>query len=246
MQEKNVISWENALDMLIQWKKNNDKKIERELFSFIDIELQLMIPAQVRRAWSPDDIKDTLQDFVIKLIDKPLTGDIKDLRSFLHRSLRNFCIDSHRARGRKKEASLYTLSNAALSDAALSEVCEQAAPSTPLDTMTHQEDQTRYLTALHQLSIADRVALKLTLAPEWLTAEEVEWLAQRGQTTASEVRASIQKADTDIYQISKIFDPGDDDPDDLDERRLRMERFRRRRSRALERLRGLLKEDEGK
>ena len=95
--------------------------------------------------------------------------------------------------------------------------------------------------AIRQLEIADRIVLKLDLAPELLDDEDVRWLAARMEMDTAAIRQAVTSAE-DIHALTRIFDPGDDDPDDPEIRRKRMERFRRRRARAREKLRALLQE----
>jgi hypothetical protein len=44
-----------------------------------------------------------------------------------------------------------------------------------------------------------------------------------------------------MHEITRLFDPDEDDPNDPHGRRKRMERFRKRRDRAREQLLGLLR-----
>ena len=93
-----------------------------------------------------------------------------------------------------------------------------------------------------RLGVADRVALKLCECPEWLDDDEVAWLAARGGLSSAEVRAAITRADG-VHDLTRIFDPGEDDPADPEARRKRMERFRKRRNRVAERVARLMSEE---
>ncbi len=232
MGEEIQASWNNALDLLLQWHIERSQDVGRSVFGFIESELRLMIPVVVRRFWPSDLMEDALQDFLARLIKHPLDGDITNLRAYLRRAFANHCIDRYRARERKLDTS-----------------CEAGAG----EWMYSEEESTHHAvllnerrvwihSALARLSPADRVVLKLEFAPEWLDDDEVVWLAKNTDSNPQEVREAINTAE-DMYALSKVFDPGSDNPDEPEARRLRMERFRRRRARARDKLRGLLQED---
>lgn len=227
-------TWENALDLLAMWHDERRTEVGRAVLRFIERELRTMTPAQVRRTWPRDLVEDALRDFLVRLIEHRLPTDVTDLRAYLRRAFGNHCIDSYRARARKRETRLEA-------SAAEWERPEEPAAS-PLHAVLRDEQSARVHAALVRLSLVDRVVLKLELAPEWLEEEEVAWLAERTASTRQEVREAIEAAD-DMHALTRIFDPGDDDPDDPEARRMRMERFRRRRARAREKLRALLEED---
>lgn len=233
MNEEPRASWDNALDLLVQWHDERRPEVGRAVLRFIESELRLMIPALVRRSWPEDLVEDALREFLARLVENRLPSEITDFRAYLRRAFRNHCIDGYRARARKRETSLD-----------VSE-CEwerpEAPPASPLQSLLRDEQRTRVQTALARLSLADRVVLKLEFAPEWLQEVEVAWLAERAASTPSDVRMAINAA-RDMHGITRIFDPGDDDPDEPEVRRMRMERFRRRRARAREKLRAQLEE----
>lgn len=226
-------SWDNALDLLQRWHEERRPEVGRAVLRFLESELRLMIPALVRRSWPDDLVEDALRDFLVRLVEHRLPSDIADLRAFLRRAFRNHFINSYRARTRKREISFEA-------SAAEWDRPEEAAAS-PLHAVLRDERRARVQAALARLSLVDRVVLKLELAPEWLDEEEVVWLAVRTASHPHEVRKAIHLAD-DMHALTRIFDPGDDDPDS-ETRRMRMERFRRRRARAREKLRALLEED---
>lgn len=235
MTEELRASWENAFDLLLEWHESRRPEVGRSVMRFIEIELRLMTPASVRRAWPEDLVEDAIRDFLVRLVETPLPNDIADLRAYLRRAFRNHCIDCYRARARKHEMPL---------EAGESEWESSAEPSSsPLQAVLHDEQRSRVLAALARLSLADRVVLKLELAPEWLDEEEVAWLGERTASTPSDVREAIDAAN-DIHALTRIFDPGEDDPNDPEGRRMRMERFRRRRARAREKLKAQLEENE--
>lgn len=234
MNEEPRASWDNALDLLLRWHEDRRPEVGRAVLRFIESELRLMTPALVRRSWPEDLVEDALRDFLARLVEHRLPSDIADLRAYLRRAYGNHCIDSYRARARKRETAL---------EASPREWERPEEPgASPLHAVLRDEQRARVHAALARLSPADRVVLKLELAPEWLEEEEVAWLAERTASNRQEVREAIEAAD-DMHALTRIFDPGDDDPDDPEARRMRMERFRRRRARAREKLRALLEED---
>lgn len=234
MTEELRASWDNALDLLGRWHDERQPEVGRVVLRFIESELRLMTPALVTRSWPEDLVEDALRDFLVWLLEHRLPDDINDARNYIGRAFRNHCIDCYRARARKRETWLEV------------EAREWESPAeslgSPLDAVLREELSARVQAALARLSPADRVILKLELAPLWLTQEELSWLAESTGTTVFRVRDAIDAAD-DMHALTRIFDPGDDDPDDPEIRRLRMERFRRRRARAREKLRAQLQED---
>lgn len=234
MTEEPRASWDNALDLLVQWHEERRPEVGRSVLRFIESELRPMTPALVRRSWPEDLVEDALRDLLLRLVESRLPNDITDLRSYLRRAFRNHCIDSYRARARKRETSLEAGTGEWESPA-------ESSPS-PLHAALREEQRARVHAALARLSLADRVVIKLELAPEWLTEEEVSWLAERTGSNVAAVRETIDAAD-DMHALTRIVDPGDDNPDEPETRRMRMERFRRRRARAREKLRAQLEED---
>lgn len=234
MNEAPRASWDNALDLLLRWHEEGRPEVGRAVLRFIESELRLMTPALVRRSWPGDLVEDALRDFLARLVEHRLPSDIADLRAYLRRAYGNHCIDSYRARARKRETSI---------EASPGEWERPADPeASPLHAVLRDEQRARVHAALTRVSLADRVVLKLELAPEWLEEKEVAWLAERTALNRHAVREAIDAAD-DMHALTRVFDPGDDDPDDPEARRMRMERFRRRRARAREKLSALLEED---
>jgi DNA-directed RNA polymerase specialized sigma24 family protein len=234
MSDERQASWDDALERLREWHEVGDREGVRSVFHFLESELLLMTPSVVRRTWPPDLIEDSVREFLLRLLTQRLPDGVAEARTYIQRAFRNHCIDGHRARVRRREIAL---------DAGAREweIPDAASPS-PLDAALRAESGVRLREALGRMPKADRIALKLELASEWLDEQDVAWLAEQASSTPSEVRAAIDAAN-DMYALTRIFDPGEDDPDDPKARRDRMERFRRRRSRAREKLRKLLEED---
>jgi len=227
------MSWETIAVLLGRWHEARDRNSLRLGVEFLERELRLMVPPIVRRRWPEDLIEDALQGFLGKLIEKPLTTELASPKAFFARAFRNHCIDLHEQRSRQPDAKSVDIMEL---DESLPDTREGA------DQALQSQERARHVReALDGLSLSDRVALKLELAPQWLTEAEMAWLAERTGRPEEAVRGALSDA-PDMYAVSKIFDPGDDAPDDLDARRHRMERFRRRRDRAREKLRSLLTE----
>lgn len=230
MNEEPHVSWDNALGLLLQWHDQRRPEVGRQVLRFIETELRLMMPALVRRSWPEDLAEDALRSLLSRLVEVRLPYTITNPRSYLQRAFRNHCIDTYRAHAQKTSI-----------EASEWELPHEPFPS-PLHAMLREEQQSRVHAALDRLPPADRVLLKLEFAPEWLTNEEVLWLAEHTRASVSQLRKAIDIAG-DMHDLSRIFDPDDDDPHDLEIRRVRMERFRRRRSRAREKLKVWLEEE---
>lgn len=105
MNEEPRASWDNALDLLLRWHEERRPEVGRAVLRFIESELRLMTPARVRRSWPDDLVEDALRNFLARLVEHRLPSDIVDLRAYLRRAFGNHCIDSYRARARKRETS---------------------------------------------------------------------------------------------------------------------------------------------
>ena len=227
------MTWEMAGAALRRWHESGDREAGRAVFSFLEAELRLMVPGLVRRTWPEDLVEDAIHSLLTRLVEIPLPRDIDNLPGYLSRAFHNHCIDLYEARRRRMESSV------------------EGGPSgwepparhdeSPAEVAARRERADRLHRALQRLEIADRVVLKLEHAPEWLDGEEVGWLAGRQALDQAEMWEAILAAE-DMHTLTRVFDPGDDDPDDSALRRKRMERFRRRRARAREKLRARLQE----
>jgi DNA-directed RNA polymerase specialized sigma24 family protein len=234
MNEDHCVSWETAQHLLLQWHEARLPNVGRAVFTFIEEELRLMIPPLVQRTWPEDLIEDALRSFLTRLIERPLTHEINNLRSYLRRTFNNHCIDCHRARMRMPEIPFEPhLHEGRHLDDNL---------SSKLDQMLVADEHKRLHAAMARLPIRDRIALKLELAPEWLSEEEASWLAARAGSSMAHVWDAIRDA-ADMHALTRIFDPDEDDPLHPESRRRRMERFRRCRERARARLHELFKEE---
>lgn len=227
------MSWDAIGDKLRRWHASGDREAGRSALAFLEPALRRMVPVLVRRTWPGDAIEDALRDFLVKVIEVPLPPGIDDLRRYLGRAFRNHCIDVHEARSRRREAQVDD-------GAGRWEPPSEDAVS-PATFVLDAERGRRLRAALQRLEIADRIALKLDHAPELLEDDEVRWLAERAAMEPAAIRQAVASA-KDVHDLSRVFDPDDDNPGDPQDRRKRMERFRRRRARARDKLRALLQE----
>jgi len=193
----------------------------------------MMAPQIAKAKWPKDLIDEALRSFIFKLLKKPLPDNIDNFAGYISRAFRNHCFDMHKARRSKKTISVEDTPDGW-------EPVDKITPSA-LVVALQRERSKKLHTAISKLDIADRIVLKLANAPEWLDEKEVLWLADRSNMTITEARLALSEAD-DMYAMSRVFDPGDDDPKDKAKRRTRMERFRKRRARARKKLRDLLQE----
>lgn len=224
--------WEPAVADLALWHAERNAIAARSALTFLEAELRLAIPPLVRRTWPDEQVEDALREFLARLLERPLPPDIDDPRRYVIRAFRNACIDRHRAQQRRQEV--------ALPDPATWQPAEPGP--TAAERIQEQESARRLQAALDSLPVADRVALKLVDAPEWLDETELTWLADRAKVAPDAVLGALRAA-RDVFALTELFDPPP--PGVAGDRRQRMERFRRRRGRARDKLRELLEREEG-
>ncbi len=215
--------WRRALAQLEAWHDRQEERAATEALTFFEEELRRRFPAAAWRRWPQEQLEDALQGFLERLLDRRLPATAIDHpRAYLIRSFQHWCIDIER--GRRRDPT---------------EPWEDPDTAATTDTSPEvREALSRTLAALDSLPIQDRVVLKMTDAPATLSWEELRWLAGRAGSSAEQVRDRVLACPS-IFDLTLIFDPGPP-PRDAKERRDRMERFRRRRARARERLRGTM------
>lgn len=227
------MSWNHVAAALALWHDCQDRSAGRAALVFLESEFRAMVPTVVRRTWPPDLVEDTLRDLLRRLLERRcVPPDLHSPRGYFRNMLRNAFIEEHRQRQHRPDDLL------AERDVGPDQI-EDIAPG-QFNQVADNERSTILRAALTQLSLPDRVALKLEHDPDWLDAEEAAWLAARNGCSVDEVveRASAVR---DMYEITLLFDPSDDGPSDPQARRKRMERFRKRRDRARDQLLALLK-----
>ena len=229
-------AWAQALCELEGWFQRHDREAGRQALLFFELQVRRMLPYQIKRTWPGALVEEGVQSFLERLLRKPLPDDVgTNPQAYLARAVRNHFIDLWRRRDRTEQHE---------------ESAEQQPPSwqptasnqpTPEQSAARAERAEHLRSTLAKLDVADRVAVKLDVAAEWLTPEEIGWLAERAGSTLDEAWSSIVAAH-DTYELTLIFDPEPSPPQDGESRRRRMERFRRRRARARAKLRVLLEE----
>ncbi len=215
--------WSDLLDDLEDWHAQSDRASATRALKFLEVELRLRFPPAARRRWPQEQLDDALQGFLTRLLQRPLpTAARSKPAPYLIRSFKNWCIDVER--GRKRSAA---------------EPWEDDAPAeSTSDDHEARERLAQLSKAVDKLGIEDRVALKMADAPAMLTWEELGWLAKRSGLAEEEVRDRVL-ACPPVFELTMIFDPGPE-PKTTKGRRDRMERFRKRRARARQRLRELM------
>lgn len=222
------MSWSSVLELLVRWHRDRDHGAARTVFTFLEQELRREVSAR------QPEVEDALRDVLARLVETRLPPGVQDPRAYLVTAVRRRGIDLVRARQRRREHG---------GEQELLQVkFDQPREQEPAEAASATERAERVRRAIGRLEIADRVALKLCDAPEWLDDEELLWLSSRMSGTSEEIRAAIGRA-RDMHDLTRIFDPGEDDPRDPEARRKRMERFRKRRNRIAERVAALLAGD---
>jgi DNA-directed RNA polymerase specialized sigma24 family protein len=209
-------SWSSVLDDLRAWHADGDRRAGQRAVEAVERELRRRVPAAAKRRWPPEQVEDALQGFLMRLVRLPLPASIVDPRAYLIRAFRNACIDVER--GRKRHAA--------------EPWDEDHGAAAPTD-----DSAERIEAALATLSLDDRLALKMTTAPDLLSHEELDALARRAGLSVHEVAERV-RACPPIHELTLLFDPAERPGED---RRDRMERFRKRRERARKRLRDALR-----
>lgn len=217
------VDWSDVPKLLNSWHSERDRLVLGQILRFVEAELRAKGRAIVRGQLYERHFEDALQRLLCLLMRKPLREEVRHPEKYLSNKLRWLCLDERRRAKDGRHTSL----TADHVDADRMSPQPQAA-----DAVLQTRSQTEALrSALRQLKTQDRVAILLVAAPQELTEPDLRWLASRcGLSVSATERAAIQAGDA--YTCSLLFDPGDDDPDDLMLRRKRLERFRRRRGRA--------------
>jgi DNA-directed RNA polymerase specialized sigma24 family protein len=208
--------WSHVLDDLRAWHFDRDRRAGQRAIALIEGELRRRIPAAAYRRWSPEQVEDTLQRFLARLVERPLPPSVENPRAYLTTAFRNACIDVERGRARVADEPWD----------------DELVAVEPRD----HEDAPPVEAALASLSLDDRLVIKMTEAPELLNEEELAALARRCHCSVQQIDDRV-RACPSIYDLTLLFDPF---LSDGESRRDRMERFRKRRVRARNRLRDAL------
>lgn len=229
------MAWRTALANLESWHQDRDRHACRKALMFLEVQLRTMVPAKTRATWPADRVDDVIRDLLTQLMEKNALARADNPKAFLRRALKNRFIDEYRKRSRE-------VPPPRLHDDEPWDPADRETPSAP--ALAEKRALARQVeAAMRRLPMIDRVALKLEDATEWMVDDELDWLADRAGVERTELALLLHRAEN-IHALTHLFDPDEDEGEDLVARRKRMERFRRRRARAREKLRLLLSEVE--
>jgi DNA-directed RNA polymerase specialized sigma24 family protein len=215
--------WADALADLAAWRKKRDRAAAHRALGFLEPQLRARVPVRARRRLGGDVTDEGVQSFLEKLLRIELDPEIRHPRAYVVRAFKNHFLDLEETRARLPSKGLHEVAD-----------LESALPS-PEAVVESAQVETRLHKAIESLAIPDRVALKLADAPEWITDDELRWLANetgRGPAELPPLIVAIESA-FDAMEVFEGEAPGDKESS----RRHRMERFRRRRARARAKLR---------
>lgn len=223
-------SWGSCLRDLATWHGRGSAAALSRALVFAEQEVRLATPPVVRDRLGPEGVDEAVQEFLERLMRRPLPDGVRDPAAFVATSWRNHALTALRTKRRRE---------ARVRPADVAVVTATVEPQA-LGRLEAADDRRLLRSALGRLRPDDRLVLKLEHAPEWLDREELEALAERGRTSVPEV-VSILKGSPGSFELSVLFDPPTPgEPPAM--RRTRLERFRKRRNRALARLRELMVE----
>lgn len=217
------MDWSEVLPLLERWHQQQDPVAGRAVFTFLEEELRAAAPRGAREG------EDAIRDVLAKLVATPLPAKVRNLKAYLVTAVFNRARDRVRERQRREKG-------------ACAAPPRETADADPAELVASAEAAARVRRALARLDITDRVAFKVAEAPEWIDDQELAWLAARMNRSLNEVREIVANVE-DRYEVTRVFDPGEDDPSDPVARRRRMERFRKRCNRIAERVGRLMAED---
>ena len=229
------MDWSDVPDKLRQWHENGCRESARVALRFLEKQFRSMIPGIVRRKWPEDLIESELQERLKKFLEEPLSDNIEKPERYFRKCLQHHFINVYRKQKGNLEMQRFDEGETLKSPPVEHSATFTSSTRSPEASLKELQRARSLHEALQQLSVADRVALKLVSCPLWLDDEEISWLAGRCEKKPDEVIAETKSID-DVYELTRLFDPGEDDPDDGKARRKRMERFRKRRSRARKKL----------
>lgn len=171
-------SWIDAIRQLEQWHMNGDRGSLEAALRFLSAELPLLLSPSLTHRVGAEAVRDLVQEFLLDLQKRPLPAIPTHPRSYLGRAVQNRAISQLR---RNRDEPVATL------------------PESPSEE--HESALERQLAAremlqhLQELPMEDRVALKISMAPEALDAEELRWLTARCGLSTVEVRQRALRAE---------------------------------------------------
>jgi DNA-directed RNA polymerase specialized sigma24 family protein len=213
--------WQWSIERLDRWHTHADRDALEEVLRFLSEALPELLAPRLVRKLGGETTRDLVQEFLLGLQRKPLPTCPEHPRTYLGRALQNRALSLMR----RKDAELVAV-----------------VPEPPLDhAAPAQERQTaarEVLRALQMLPMEDRVALKLSEAPEVLDDDEFEWLVARAGVPREEAQARALRA-ASAEERAQLFEGGREPLDECDVGRA-INRFHKRVSRARQKLLTLL------
>lgn len=219
-------NWTAIVAGLRAWHQDHNRPAGERALVAVEQWLRTRQAARLRRQASAEDIDALFQDVLTRLWTRDLLSDAESPAAFLSTVVRNLWLD--RVRKRSRQDAKHKPLTAEMPEA-------DPSPASP----EHRIELERVTAVLQTLRIEDRVHIKICDLPHALSWEELTWMAQRCGEAATAVRDAVLAADADAFSVSFLVDPGPA-PTTKKERRDRLERFRRRRSRARTQLRAAL------
>ncbi len=215
-------NWAAVVSGLGAWHGGGDRAAGERALVEVEQWLRTRIAPRLGRRAKAEDIESLFQDVLTRLWTEDLFTGVDAPAAFLWTVVRRMWIDRVRKRDRRTDT------------VPLDPDAPRADPS-PADPV-HGVALEQVAAKLETLRIEDRVHVKICDLPHALSWEELEWMARRCGQSANAVRDAVLDREADAYALSFLVDPGPE-PTTEKGRRDRLERFRRRRSRARERLR---------
>lgn len=213
--------WREAIEQLAQWHSVGDRSALDLAALFLSRGLPDLLAPRLARKLGDETVRDLVQQFLLDLHRKDLPTTPDHPKTYLGRALQNRALSHLRHKAPEPMA---------------------VVPEPPAEhSMPSQERQVaarQVLRALQTLSMEDRVALKLSDAPEALDADEIDWLAKRANVSRADVRTLAARAENASERV-RLFESS---LASVDERKggRAIDRFHKRVSRARQRLLALV------
>lgn len=214
---RSVDPFATAIDQLSRWHAQQDRAALAEALHSLSDALPSLLAPRLARRLGEETVRDLVQQFLLDLQRRPLPTLPDHPRTYLGRALQNRALSLLR----RKDAEPVPVVPEPLQE----------------DLVAVQERRLaarEVLHALQGLSMEDRVALKLSEAPEELDGEELDWLAARGGASREGVRAACLRVER-AEERAALFE-GRQEPFDATEVQRAIDRLHKRVSRARQRL----------
>ncbi len=222
--------WIDCYAGLVRWRVAGDRHAAEEALRFLEPQLRVRVPLWVREGLGQAAVDALVQSFLEKMLAVSLPQTVESPRGYLIRAFQNHARSEVRSLRRRKEVPEQDLP-------ALSAAVE---PDGPIE-VERSRSRVLLLAALERLSVEDRIILKLQIVPEWISPQDLLWLSGRTGASPAEISHRIICAEGS-YELSLVFEPSTGRAGSKKDRSRRLDRFRKRKDRALERLRTAMKE----